>query len=264
MMYQFQNKKQSEERRKIIRNLVGLGVFFILCVIGFLSYTGRFFNFVGRPLWKIENSIGQGFYNVNYFFKTKASVSKENHDLIDEVSTLRAEMADYQILKNDVTKLRELMGNIPEKKNFVLGDILTKPSHSPYDTILIDIGGLQGVKEGNKVYVNAIIPIGIVSQVNDKTSLVTLYSSPGQKTEGAINGDNITVELVGRGGGNFEMIVPLELQIDNGTVVYAPGNSSEVLAVVDKIISAQTDPFRKVLLSSPVNIQNLKWVEVEN
>ena len=156
------------------------------------------------------------------------------------------------------------MGNIPEKKNFVLGDILTKPSHSPYDTILIDIGGLQGVKEGNKVYVNAIIPIGIVSQVNDKTSLVTLYSSPGQKTEGAINGDNITVELVGRGGGNFEMIVPLELQIDNGTVVYAPGNSSEVLAVVDKIISAQTDPFRKVLLSSPVNIQNLKWVEVEN
>jgi hypothetical protein len=35
------------------------------------------------------------------------------------------------------------------------------------------------------------------------------------------------------------------------------------IALIDETISTPTDPFKKVLLSSPVNVQNLKWVEVK-
>ena len=99
--------------------------------------------------------------------------------------------------------------------------------------------------------------------MGSKTSLVALYTNPGQKTEGFINGTNASVELVGRGGGNFEMVIPLELQVEKGTIVYLPGSTSQVLAVIGDVISQPTDPFKKVILSSPVNIQNLKWVEVK-
>jgi hypothetical protein len=34
------------------------------------------------------------------------------------------------------------------------------------------------------------------------------------------------------------------------------------LATVDEIISEPADPHKKIILSSPVNIQDLKWVEV--
>jgi hypothetical protein len=59
------------------------------------------------------------------------------------------------------------------------------------------------------------------------------------------------------------MIIPVELTADKGTIVYLPGSSTMVIAIVDEIISKPSDPFKKVILSSPVNIQNLKWVQVK-
>lgn len=263
MIHQFQDKKQILKRKKQIRNLIGFVVFLILSAVGFLSWTGQIFNFIGRPIWKIEKITTDSLYNFNYFFRTKASISNENHNLIQEVSDLRLSMIDYQIIKKENDQLKELLGRLPDKNNFILGNILTKPNHSPYDTVIIDIGYDNGINEGDQVYVNGNIPIGVIGKVYNKTSLITLYTNPSQKTEGFINEANSSVELIGRGGGNFEMVVPVELSIEKGAIIYLPGSTSLVIALVDEIISAPTDPFKKVLLSAPVNIQNLKWVEVK-
>lgn len=263
MIHQFRDKKQIGKRKKIIQNIIGFGVFFILAVTGVLSWSGHIFNFVGRPVWEAEKSTTSFFYNINYLFRTKASLSKENHNLIEENLGIRLSMVDYQILKNDLDELKRIMGRIPDVDNFILGNILTKPNHSPYDTIIIDIGGDNEIKEGNQVYANGNIPIGNISKVYDRTSLVTLYTNPGQKTEGFIDGTNASVELTGRGGGNFEMIIPIELIAEKGTIIYLPGSTSQVIALVDEVISKPSDPFKKVILSSPVNFQNLKWVQVK-
>ena len=262
MMRQFLDKKQITKRKKTIRNIVGFGVFFILSVLGVLSWTGQFFNYVGRPIWETEKYIGNFFYNINYLFQTKASLSSENKRLTDENSKINLSMIDYQILKSDVNQLKETLGRMPIINNFILGNILTKPNHSPYDTIIIDIGSNMKIKEGDKVYADGNVPIGSIGKVYDNTSLVSLYTNPGQKTEGFVDGLNASVELTGRGGGNFEMIIPIEMQVDKGTIIYLPGSTSSVLAYVDYVISQPSDPFKKVLLSSPINIQNIKWVEV--
>jgi hypothetical protein len=59
------------------------------------------------------------------------------------------------------------------------------------------------------------------------------------------------------------MVIPIELKVEYGTMIYTPGSTSLVIAVINEIISNPTDPFKKVLLSSPVNVQNIKWVEVK-
>jgi len=263
MIHPFLDKKLINQRRKNIKNLIGLSLFFALAITGFLTWTGHLFNFLGRPVWEAEKVVTDRLYNVNYLYRSKAAISKENHNLIDEVSYLRASMSDYQILKNENEKLKEILGRLSEKNNFILGNILTKPSHSLYDTVIIDIGTSLNIKQGDIVYADGSVPIGFISQVYDKTALVTLYSSPGQKTEGFIEANNASVELTGRGGGNFEMIIPVELNIETGAIIYLPGSRSLVLAIIDETISAPTDPFKKVILSSPVNIQNLKWVQVK-
>lgn len=263
MIHQFLDKKQITKRKKIIHNIIGFGIFFILSVIGVLSWTGQLFNYVGRPIWKIENFIATNLYDFNYFFHTKASISKENHNLIEEISSIRTMMVDYQILKNENDQLKEMLSRLPIKNNFILGNILTKPNQSPYDTLIIDVGNNMGIKEGDLVYANGNIPIGNINKTYNNTSLVTLYTNPGQKTEGFIDGINALVLLIGRGGGNFEMIIPIELLALKGTIIYLPGNPSEVIALVDEIISKPSDPFKKVILSSPVNVQNLKWVEIK-
>jgi len=263
MTHQFQNKKQIEGRKKIIRNIIGFGIFFILSALGVLSFSGELFNFVGRPIWKVEKFITDGFYNMNYLLRTKSALTNENHNLIEEDSNIRLSMIDYQILKDENNELKEMFDRLPIKNNFILGNILTKPNHSPYDTIIIDVGNNVGIKEGDLVYANGNIPIGNVSKVYVKTSLISLYTNPGQKTEGFMEGTNASVELIGRGGGNFEMVIPIELSAEKGTIIFLPGNPSEVIALIDEIISEPTDPFKKVILSSPVNVQNLKWVQVK-
>ncbi|MBK5215775.1 MAG: hypothetical protein JJE53_03145 [Candidatus Pacebacteria bacterium] len=263
MRHQFQDKKQITRRKKIIRNIIGFGIFFILSVVGFLSWTGKIFNYVGKPIWSAEKFVTDGLYNTNYLFRSKASITKENHLLIEEISDKKLSMIDYQILKNDVDKLKEILGRIPVNNDFILGNILAKPNHSLYDTLIIDIGSDLKLKKGSQVYASGNIPIGNIADVYDSTSLVSLYSSPGQKTEGFIDITNISVELTGRGGGNFEMIIPIELIINKGTMVLLPGNSSLVVAVVDEIISKPSDPFKKVILTSPINVQNIKWVQVK-
>ena len=263
MIHQFQDKKQIIRKKKIIRNVIGFGVFFIFIILGVLTWSGKMFNFIGRPIWEVERSISNVFYNSNFIFRNKSSLTKENHNLIQDLADAKLSMIDYQILKNENEQLKETLGRMPSTKNFILANILAKPNHSPYDTIIIDIGSSSGINEGDMVYVNGNIPIGNIGKVYNNTALISLYTSPSEKTEGFMDGSNASVELTGRGGGNFEMIVPIELQADKGTIIYLPGNTNEVIALVDDIISKPSDPFKKVLLSSPVNIQNLKWVEVK-
>ena len=263
MMHQFRDKKQIEKSRKITRNTIGLVVFVAVSALGIWTWSSGPLNNIGGPVWHFGNFISDKFYNMNYFFRTKASITKENHNLIEEISYLRTSLLDHQILEKENADLKELLGRIGDNSDFVLGNILSKPNHSPYDTLIIDIGINTGIKEGDVVYSSGITPIGSVEKVHEQTSLISLYTNPGRKTEGFIDILNVSVELTGRGGGNFEMVIPMELSVDKGTIIYLPGSNSKIIAYVDEIISSPTDPFKKVILSSPINIQNLKWVEVK-
>ena len=77
-----------------------------------------------------------------------------------------------------------------------------------------------------------------------------------------VSAQNLSMELVGRGGGNFEMIMPKDITLQKGDQVALPGIIPHVVAIAETIISDPRDPFTKALLTSPVNIQALKFVEV--
>ncbi|MDD3662866.1 MAG: rod shape-determining protein MreC [Candidatus Pacebacteria bacterium] len=227
------------------------------------SFGSRVFNYIGKPIWVSKKVAVNELGDLSYLSKSRKSLDLENQSLLEENSRLKILMIDYQILKKENDKLKSLIGRISPNNDFILGSILTKPNYSPYDTLIIDIGENQGLKEGLLVYVNGNIPIGVISQVYTKTSLVELYSNPSRITHGLIEESNITVELIGRGGGNFEMSLPFEITANKGTSVLLPNINSEILAVVEEDISDPTDPIRKIILRSPINIQNEKWVQVK-
>jgi cell shape-determining protein MreC len=263
MIHQFRDKKQIVKRKKIIKNLIFLAAFLLLSALGIFSYFSGALHFIGKPIWKVENSISNGLDSIGYVVHTKSSIYNENENLLKENGDLKISMTDYNILKNENIKLKELLGRVPASKDLVLSNILTKPSYSPYDSIIVDIGSDSGILVGDKVYSDTLVPIGKIKVVYKDTSLVTLYSSPKEVTRAVIDGSNTSVELIGRGGGNFEMTIPLELLFTKGAFVFLPNFQSEIIAVTEEIISTPSDPVKKILLSSPVNIQGLKWVFVE-
>ncbi len=264
MIHQFRDKKQIAKKKKLIKNLILLGSFLVFIVLGIFAFSNNFTHYLGKPLWRIKTSAINGLESVGYIVRTKASVYKENENLLKENTDLKISMIDYQILKDENLKLKESLGRVPSGKNFILSSILTKPNYSPYDTIIIDIGLDSGITIGNRVYGDgdSMVPIGEISVVYKNTSLVTLYTNPGETTEAMIEGTNTSIDLVGRGGGNFEMTVPVDLPFVRGAFVYLPNLQSEIVAIAEDVISSPNDPVKKILLNSPINVQSLKWVFV--
>ena len=174
-----------------------------------------------------------------------------------------AMMTNYNSLLAENASLKEILGRKDEKASMVLSAILSKPNQSPYDTLVIDAGAEEGLQIGEIVFALGNVPIGRISDIYPHSSKVILFSNPGEKTQVIVSGKDVFLELVGRGGGNFEMVMPRDLVFREGDEVVLPGITPYVVGVVQKIISDPRDPFAKALLVSPVNVQELKFVGVD-
>lgn len=263
MKYQFRDKKSIDRKKRLLKASLVVVIVVLFFVTGLVSVSGGMLNILGKPLWKMRSNISESVSANLHVVRTKKSVFAENEELQKRLIEQNLAMVDYGVLKSENTELKNLLGRLPKNHSFVLGNVLVRPSQSPYDTLIVDIGSDQGVKEGDKVFANANIPIGYVSHIYKDSSLVSLYSNPGETTEVMISGSNASVELVGRGGGNFEMSVPIDLPSDRGTMVLLPSSGSMVIATIEDVISNPTDPVKRVILRSPANIQQLKWVQIE-
>ena len=172
-------------------------------------------------------------------------------------------MANYNSTLDENLKTKEILGRKDTKANMILAGILSKPNQSPYDTLIIDVGAKDGILFGQRVFALGNIPIGRIAEVDVNSAKVILYSNPGEKTEVVVTGKDTFMQIIGRGGGNFEMVLPRDFVLDKGAEVVSPGITPYTIGIVQTIISDPRDAFQKALLTSPVNIQELKFVEVE-
>jgi len=172
-------------------------------------------------------------------------------------------MADYNTILDENTKLKDAMSRRANNAPMILAAVLAKPNHSLYDTLIIDVGINQGVQVGERVFASGNIPVGRIAEVEKDSSKVVLYTNPGEKTSAVISGRDIYVDLVGRGGGDFEIILPKDLTLEKWTEIVLPGITPYLIGEVQTTISDPRDSLQKALVVSPVNIQELKFVEVE-
>ena len=215
-----------------------------------------------RPILILGNNVGEKFGNLGAYFTSKNSLYLQNQTLQSQLNEEEMRMANYNSISDENIGLKEILGRKNEKTSMVLATILSKPNQSIYDTLVVDVGAKQGIKIGDTVFAFGNIPVGRISEIYPSSSRIILFSNAGEKTQAIISGKDIFMELVGRGGGNFEMILPRDLTLQKGDQIVLPGINPYVLAIVQTIISDPRNPFTKALLTSPVNIQELKFVEV--
>jgi cell shape-determining protein MreC len=256
-------------KRKKFLNIV-LGVFVLIILFYFRSGIFGGLGSVGqilfRPILIVGNNIGEKFKSVGSYFVSKNYLYNQNQKLQAEVDFNNARNSNYDSVVVENASLKEILGRIsqgPSLRKMILGVILSKPNQSVYDTLVIDVGTKQGLQIGDMVFALGDVPIGRISDIFSNSSKVILFSNAGEKTQAVVSGRDIFLEVVGRGGGNFEMILPRDLILQKGDQVVLSGLHPYLLAIVQTIISDLRDPFQKALLTSPVNIQELKFVEVE-
>ena len=253
--------KKKKTTKIIIAILAIIFVFYFRTgVFRGLSYGA---NVIFKPVLIFGKNLGNKFSSIGDNFRNKKNLINENENLKAQILQSEADRANYATVVDENNKLKEILGRKSEGKQLILGNILSKRNTSIYGSVIIDLGINDGIVLGQKVFALGNIPIGKIAEVDATSSKVILYSNPGERTEVVISGVDAFMEAVGRGGGNFEMSLPRDFILENGTQVVLPGLTSEVLGVVSTVISDPRDSFKKALLVSPVNIQELKFVEVE-
>ncbi len=251
------------KRKKIISALVvGIILVFLFfvrdSVFSGLSYSAQI---VFRPFLFLSNSFGEKINNISVYFSSKKSLEQEIRDLKLQLDADSARIVNADSVFAENEKLKEILDRNNEKLNLVLAAILGKPNQSIYDTMIVDVGTNQNIKTGNTVYALGNIPIGRVDTVYEKTAKVILFSASGEKNQVTIK--DVSFELVGRGGGNFEMTLPRDAVMQKGDQALLPGINSFVVAIVETVISDPRDSFQKALLVTPTNIEQLRYVEIE-
>lgn len=245
-----------------------LRITIILVLVGFVFAVPPLRNGLRSGVSVVGTGIGHavrgttGFFgSIGTGFRSKNALSKENESLRREVARLTAKVASEDMLASENAELKTAMGRT-EDGTFTLATVLGKPPHSVYDTLLVDGGAKAGLVVGQLVYANGETPIGVVAEVMPLSAVVRLYSAPGEKTEARLSPSNVDVTLTGRGGGNFSVTVPHELTVGPGATAVSKELSSKVIGIFVKITSDERDPFQTVLLASPINSNDLSFVQV--
>ncbi|MBX4209207.1 hypothetical protein KW799_00705 [Candidatus Parcubacteria bacterium] len=216
---------------------------------------------VSSLFWKSESGIVGWFVYMGKIAQSKYSLVKENRRLSDEIAARDRSILALDALQSENESLKTALGRTG-KENHVLGVILSRPPVAPYDTLVVDAGTGDGVKAGDKVYAEGDVLIGDVTEAFGGQSKISLFSTPGRITSVLVGTSTIAAEATGRGGGNFIVKLPAKISVVKGAVITVPSIRSHVFGVVDAVIVDSTGSLQTILFKSPVNISQLRFVEI--
>ncbi|MEA2112366.1 MAG: rod shape-determining protein MreC [Patescibacteria group bacterium] len=254
------NKNKSGKKRWLFFSLI------LLLMLSF--YFGGLFifteplHYVGRPVWFLKNYSMDAISSFTTAIKTKKNLTEENESLRDELSRINSKFLLLKLLEKENYELKTMLGRKDEDQEFILANILAKPNLSPYDSLILDIGKSEGAKKGAKVLINDNIILGELEEVYSKTSKVRMYSFPSDKLEVAVGFNKIIGTAEGKGGGNFEIKFPRDVIFEKGDVVVLPDMDLLILGTVESILTTPEDPLQTLLFRIPINIFELRWVQI--
>jgi rod shape-determining protein MreC len=213
------------------------------------------------PLW-LGQAMVQGAERGIVSLAPKSSLIDQNTALKEQIKNMDAQLLELQSLKDENEKLRKELSYLPESRNVVGAQVLAKPSRSLFNSLIIDRGTDQGIQVGQVVVAQGTIGLGTISTVSKKSATVQLFAGPQFDGNLVVRNQDITVPAKGKGSGNFEIHIPREIVVADGDLLSLPEYPSLTVGVVKSISFDPRDPFQTVLARTPVNVQELRFVEV--
>jgi len=239
-----------------------LVLFFILISLLIPSLLPEQLFTVVTPVWNVGQTLTSEVVSNTGLLRSKKSLIIENQTLRNTLYENKVKQIALQTLQEENESLKEYLGHSSLEASILAG-VLASPPRIAYDTLIIDSGIEEGIREGDVVFGYDTIALGTVIEVFDHQAKVELYSSPGKKTPAFISRTGGSVELIGRGGGDFEALLPKEISIVEGDIFVTAGVSGFVLAEAQVVDSKPTDSFREVLAKNSLNMGELRWVTIK-
>ncbi len=201
--------------------------------------------------------------DLRYSLSSKSVLVASIDELEHTLAGMKALSDQQSLWQEENTALKAQLGRSDSAAHGVLARVLTSPSRSFYDTMLIDAGAAEGITLGQVAYAFDAIAIGTISSVEAHRATVQLFSASGRETTGNAEGSDVAITLIGRGGGEYEVRMPRDLPFSIGEAVLFQSTELATLATIEKIITDPRDPFQRLLAKAPMNLNALKFVVVQ-
>ena len=242
--------------------LIGGGLFVILLAVSFFASSSvqRFVHTLLGPVWALEQGIFGSSGTIAALASDRKKLLEENTHLELSLIEARQESVLVKELFRQNNELKQLLGRI-EGREQIVAAVIARPPRLAYDTLVIDVGASHGIEPGSHVFVLGDIIIGEVSAVYPSTSLVALYSTAGRETDVLVGG--VSAVAYGRGGGNYVIELPRDLQVATGTVVSIPGMDVSLFGVVENVVAHPADPVQKLYFRNPYALSTLTFVTLD-
>jgi len=250
------NRHQVSYKKRIV-------AVFLIFIFGamFFSFSRGLMISVFSPLWKGENAVAIGFRNLATFFKSKNALIEENQILRDKLASSELTNVSLQTISDAENSLLVNFGRASTNK-LIASAVLVHPPQTPYDSLIVDAGAVDGVSLDAVVSLPEGPKIGTVIEVFNKSARVKLYSSNGEKTNAVLERSNVPVSLLGRGGGNFEIALPRDVAVEVGDKILSGSLAPTIIGVVGDIEMKPTDSFKKIMVRSVANIYTMRFVVI--
>lgn len=226
------------------------------------NWTVKTIAFSIAPVFKTAEFISGIKENIVFLFKNKEILMEEINDLKERSIEVENELMLADYIKKENEELKTMLSR-SDKKNYILGYIISRPPKSPYDTVIADVGSDSGVVQGMKAVAYSNVLIGYVAEVFPNASKIKLLSFPGEETNLIIESAKVSAIGFGLGGGNIEIKLPSSVIVNSGDKIMSDGSSHYLLGVADKIETDLTNPFQKIIFRMPINLNELQKIGVE-
>lgn len=263
------NNHYQQNRKKLIQKVAGF--FFVLLAIYFLGgvllrpLSGPL-SVVFRPLWWANEGLFVGGQSIFDFFRNKNHLAIENRRLQAENDKLKITLLAKSQVESSNDYLRELFGRSRDKGLPVVGEVIFLPNFIPYQTLLIDVGKdnlTKRLKVGDLAVTDKTVLIGRVAEIGPWYSKVSLLSAE-KSISVVIGAKNVPAVAEGSGAGNFAVSLPKDTKILVGDRVAAPLFNNLLVGTVRAISKNSSQPNQIILIKTPVNLWQLKWLEIYN
>ncbi len=249
-------------------------LFLAALFLSFLHVQGvlRPFQSVGvqttRPLVYVLKNTGSSFKSFFTYFGSVAKVSRQNAELKEQVRNLQQEKIILQQYRLENERLRTELGYRSDSPlNLASAKVINRDPTNFSQTIVIDIGAEQGVKEGAAVLSGGVF-VGRISSVQTFTSSVMLVTDPQSKIDAQISSSGDNGILRGSyGSGMILDMISQNASVAKGDEVVTFGLSGSVpkgllIGTVGEFQSQKNDILQKVTIVPSVDLKGLSFVSV--
>lgn len=257
-------KTKQKKNPSVFRAFIVVGICFLVFGVIYVTKTGFFFGIFGHADATVaytEQSTQSLFGSLIGHIKSNQSLQDENTNLTYSLSQLSAVVSERDMLLRENETLKGVISEAPGSE---LARVVSSPSQSFYDIIVVTLKPESQVVVGDFVWTQGNVLLGTVISRTGNLARVELFSSIGKEITGRLEKDGTELILSGRGGGNFFIAAPRALPISENDLISLPTLRSNIIARVRTTEEGRVDSFKSVYLTSPVNVFSLSWVRISH